>query len=88
LELKKFLVVKFSSVGIYKKATDSYITLPKRGVSDLLACSPKGRFLACEVKVGYNKATPEQLEFLKEIEDKGGIAILAYSLDDVINKIA
>ena len=87
LELKGFLVVKFSSVGIFKKSTQSYIRQPRRGVSDLLACSPTGQFWAIECKVGSNKATPEQLEFLAQVEKNGGVAIVARKLEDVSDKL-
>ena len=85
LRIKKFVVVKFPSVGIWRKDTQSYIRQPRRGVSDILACQPKtGHFIAIECKVGRNQATPEQLEFLAEVEKCGGIAILAYQLEDVM----
>jgi len=83
----KYEAFKFPSVGIYRKATDSYIRQPKRGISDIIACSPVGQFVAIEVKTKGNNASPEQLEFLNEIRKRGGIAILAYSLDDVIKAL-
>lgn len=87
LTLKKYLVVKFSSVGIYKQKTGSYIPQRQRGVSDLLACSPTGRFIAIEVKIKRNRPTKEQLAFIQEVRKRGGIGFVAYSLDDVINKL-
>ncbi|MBI4151622.1 hypothetical protein HY496_01515 [Candidatus Woesearchaeota archaeon] len=87
LELKQFLVVKYPSVGIYKRDTGSYIPLQRRGVSDLLACSPIGEFVAIEVKTGYNKPTNEQAQFLEDVNKKGGIGFTAYSLEDVIDKL-
>ena len=53
------------------------------GVSDILGVW-KGRMLAIEVKAPRGKPTPVQTTFLKRIENEGGIAILAYSVDDVI----
>ena len=35
LRIKKFVVVKFPSVGIWRKDTQSYIKQPRRGVSDI-----------------------------------------------------
>lgn len=85
LELKKYIVVKFQSVGIYDSKRDIYRKLGKKGVSDLLACQPKtGRFVAIEVKVKPNKPSQEQLDFLEEIKNRGGISVLAYSLEDVL----
>ena len=68
LRLKKFIVINHRSVGI-KKANGSFIPLPagERGVSDLLACSPSGRFWAIEVKRPGCKATPDQVEFIARI---------------------
>ena len=88
LRLKKCVVVKFRAVGI-KKANGSFIPLPagEKGVSDLLFCTPDGRFGACEVKIKGNKPTQNQLDYLESIRKHKGIAILAYSLDDVIKMI-
>lgn len=52
------------------------------GCADLIG-SYKGRFLAVEVKKWGGKPTPEQTSFLDEIRASGGIAILAYSVEDV-----
>lgn len=55
-----------------------------KGGADLIGIEKgTGRFIAVECKVGYNKPTPDQQEFLHEIERRGGHAIVAYTLDDV-----
>jgi len=57
------------------------------GISDIIGClggKYGGRYLAIEVKVGKNKLSEKQQEFLNKIKRCGGIAIVAYSLDDVI----
>lgn len=54
------------------------------GVSDFLGIY-KGRFLAIEAKAPHGVASPAQKEFLRRIEADGGIAILAYTIEDVIN---
>ena len=89
LRIKKFTVINHRNVGIYKKDTGKYIPLPsgEKGISDIIACSPQGTFVAIEVKKKGGKPTPEQLEFLARIKAYGGIAILAYSLDDVLGVI-
>lgn len=53
------------------------------GVSDIVGIY-KGRFLAIEVKAPKGKPSPAQVAFLDRIRQEGGIAILAYSIDDVI----
>lgn len=56
-----------------------------RGISDLIGITPDGRFLAIEVKApGKEKtATPEQLDFIENILQRGGIGIVASSVDQV-----
>lgn len=53
-----------------------------KGISDILGLW-NGRGLAIEVKRPGGKPTAEQKEFLTAWAESGGIAILAYSLDDV-----
>ena len=54
-----------------------------KGVSDILGLLPDGRFLAIEVKYGSNKPTLEQFFFLGKVNDKGGLAFTAWSVEDV-----
>jgi len=58
-----------------------------KGSSDVIGILPDGRFLAIECKVGKNKVSPAQEEFLDNIANNGGLAIIAYSLDDVIERL-
>ena len=58
------------------------------GTSDIIGLLPGGRFLAIECKVKGNKPTPSQNDFLNGVRERGGLAVVAYSLDDVINAIA
>lgn len=59
----------------------------KKGVPDILACSPTGQFVAIEVKAAKGKASKLQEYHLNEIRKTGGIAILAYSLEDVVKNL-
>lgn len=54
-----------------------------KGVSDILGILKDGRLLAIEVKVGYNKVTTEQNDFINQINTCGGLAFVARSLDDL-----
>lgn len=56
-----------------------------RGISDLIGVTPEGRFLAIEVKApGKEKtATPEQLDFISNIIERGGIGVVASSIAQV-----
>lgn len=56
-----------------------------KGSSDIIGVDKNGRGLAIEVKKKGGKTSPEQDLFLKQIKDRGGVALVAYSLDDVIN---
>lgn len=53
------------------------------GVSDILGIY-KGRFLAIEIKAPGGRLSPAQKIFLDNVKEEGGVAILAYSVDDVI----
>lgn len=48
---------------------------------------PTGRFLAIECKVGKNKPTAKQIEFWDTVLDAGGLAVVAYDLDDVFDAL-
>lgn len=89
LKLKKYVVFKHRNVGIFKQDTKKYIPLPtgELGISDIIGCSPRGQFVAIEVKKPGGKPSDNQIDFLHKIRLNGGIAILAYSLDDVMSKL-
>ena len=59
----------------------------KAGVSDIIGILPDGRFLAIEVKIPRGRVSPYQQEFLDQITKSNGIAIIARSVDDVIEVI-
>lgn len=54
----------------------------EKGTSDIIGCY-KGRYFAIEAKVGKNKPTPAQETFLQAVREAGGIAFVAWSLDDI-----
>lgn len=66
--------------GIFRKNNSPY---SRNGVSDILGIY-QGRMLAIEVKSAVGKLTPEQREFLQEVSERGGIAFMARSVNDVI----
>ena len=59
----------------------------KRGVPDILAVI-SGRFVAIEVKAPGGKPSKLQLAQLKRIENAGGVAMVAESVDEVIAYLA
>ena len=59
------------------------IRLAPAGTSDILGVLPNGKFIALEAKVGNNKATLKQLEFLAKVIRNGGHGIVFYSLKEL-----
>lgn len=59
----------------------------KKGVPDVIACSPCGRFVAVEVKFGKNKASKLQDYNIELINKRGGLALVAWSLEEVQDSI-
>jgi len=55
-----------------------------KGSSDIIGIAKDGKFIAVEVKSKGNKPTLYQHVFLEEVRKRGGYAIVAYSLDDVM----
>lgn len=56
------------------------------GTSDIIACY-RSRFVAIECKIGRNKMTVYQEDFMHRISHAGGYHVLAYSQDDVIRAL-
>src|SRR5262245_16172162 len=65
-----------------------------KGVSDILGILPQtavldgrevtfGVFLAVEVKQPGERPRPEQAEFLRRVEELGGVAIVAHGVDEL-----
>lgn len=81
---------KNESVGIYIKERNTYIQkrgkFNIKGVSDILGIY-KTKPLAIEVKAENGKLTSEQRKFIDNFNQEGGIAFVAKSVDDVINKL-
>ena len=57
------------------------------GCPDVLGQLRDGRTLACEVKRPSGHATPEQVAFLRCVRDNGGLALVARSVDDVLEAL-
>jgi Holliday junction resolvase len=56
------------------------------GLPDICACY-KGRMIAIELKAPKGKTSPAQDEFIRRINEAGGNAFVARSLDDVIEAL-
>jgi len=60
------------------------VSYGSEGSADILGCLPGGRFLAIECKAGKGKLSPTQVEFQRDIIRQGGLHIVAYRVEDVI----
>lgn len=94
LRMKGIFVFKVNTVGIYDKKIERYRKSNSpfilKGVSDILGIlKPDGRMLAIEVKTKQrqNRLSREQKAFLESINQNGGLAFVATSLDDVIKNM-
>jgi hypothetical protein len=58
------------------------------GVSDILGVLPNGRFIAVECKREHGgRVSAKQKEFLQNIERCGGLAIVAHSARELLEKL-
>lgn len=77
-------VTKINTAGIYVAKRNTYIKSHNVGMSDLYACLPPfGRSCWIEVKKKGNTPSQEQLNFIETINCAGGVAFVAYSIEDV-----
>ncbi len=59
-----------------------------KGVSDILGVlSPSGRLLAVECKVRPNTPTEDQLAFLAAVQERGGMVVVCYEVEQLIAAI-
>ena len=90
LRLKRYVVTKHYST-VFKGSRDTgYYPVPigDKGVSDIIGCSPTGRFIAVEVKKPGGSASDDQIAYLENIRAAGGIGFTAWSLDDALDALA
>lgn len=73
-----------NNTGGFKNPAGHFFRFGKKGSSDILGCSKDGKSIAIEFKAKGKKPTMEQINFLSNVNKRGGYGILAYSLDDVI----
>lgn len=71
--------------GVFNPQTGKYRrTATRKGTPDILCCY-RGLFLAIEVKTQKGRLSPEQRELIQSIENTGGQALVARSIEDVEN---
>lgn len=83
LRIKQIFCWKNNSVGIYVEKRKTYIPVGMKGISDIIGLLPTGQLFAIEVKVKNRYPNQNQKDFMQKINDSGGLAFVARSLDDV-----
>ena len=58
-----------------------------KGVSSIIGCDTKGRFIAIHVKKKGSEPTENQKKFINSINNSNGLAFVAYSVQDVESKL-
>lgn len=61
----------------------TFIKYGTLGCADIIGVTPNGRFLAVECKAGNNGLSDPQELFGERIQEKNGIYIVAYGVDDL-----
>ena len=84
------LFFKNQSVGIFDPIKRVYRKNTNRhhinGTSDILGVC-KGRFIAIEVKAKRGKPTENQTRFIDRVNNHGGLAFIARSIDEVKDRL-
>ena len=66
------------------KSGSRFIRVGIKGCPDIIGWWPDGKFLGIEVKSNNEPTTPAQKDFIDQINEAGGYAFIAKSLDDAI----
>lgn len=88
LTLRGVLAWRNQTMGTYDAAAGRYRKFTGlKGVSDVLMVLPGGRFGAVECKYGKGRLSEDQQRFIDAVNAAGGFAVVAYSLDELIEKM-
>lgn len=87
LDIRQILYIR-NNTGVArperKDGSRGFVRFGSVGSADIVCCLPGGRFCAIECKAGRGKLTPAQVEFQKKTILSGGLHIVAYRVEDVI----
>ena len=83
LRWKHIFCWKTTTTGIYVKSRNTWIPNQAPGVADILGILPGGRLLAIEVKSPKGRVSPHQQQFIDEVNQRGGLAFVARSVEEV-----
>jgi hypothetical protein len=73
-----------NNTGALRDKNNRPVYFGKVGSADILGILPGGRFLAVECKAGRGKPSEKQLEFLENVKSMGGLALIVWSVDELI----
>ena len=73
-----------SNAGVYYDAKGNRVTIGFPGLSDLIGCTPQGRFFALEIKLPGQKPRENQQSFLNSMSNYSAIAGWATSIPEAI----
>lgn len=55
-----------------------------RGVPDITGCTKDGKYLGVEIKTGKDVLSDYQISYMNEITKRGGVYLVAGSVDEII----
>ena len=86
LTLKGYFVYRNNTgaVALGSGRSQRFMRFGYKGSCDVIGVTPEGLFIGVECKIKPNKPTQFQLDFIEEINKRGGIGLVAYDLDDVV----
>ncbi len=88
LALRRVFAWRNNTTGVYDPTRKCFRKFTgMKGVSDILGVLPGGRLLAIEAKKKGGYPTPEQRAFIEAVNDAGGLAFVARSVDDVETRL-
>ena len=84
LQMNRIFAFSVKTQGTYDPKRKAFRLNPQMttGVSDIIG-SFNGRLLAIEVKTRRGKTTKNQDEFIRKVNEAGGVGFVARSIDDV-----
>ena len=74
-----------SNAGVYFDSNGNRVTVGFPGLSDLIGCTPNGRFFALEIKMPGEKPRQNQLDFIEAMKKSGAIAGWCTSIPEALN---
>lgn len=67
----------------YSPRPGQFIRSGERGTADILGVIKGGRFISIEIKREGKNATPDQVKWGEKVTAKGGLYVVAHSVDEV-----